>query len=584
MTEKIFRVRLFVFLVTVMIMLCGCGAGTTNTANSKNSIIADAKTSEEMPSSTVAEEASEAEEAELADKYERTIPEPADSFAGGDGSEESPYQISNAEELYRFSYIMDASNFSLQDEEYGEVFRDKYYVITDDIVVNDVSDYEVWTESAPQNGWKPINTFEGHLDGGGHVITGLYSYSPTEANRVVNGGLIENLWTGASVENLTLEKCFIIVSSDGAYTGGIAGSTYNATVKNCHVTGTVLGGVSTGGIVGDTSDSQVYDCTFDGFVEGNLSGGGIAGNAYGSIIENCEVSGEINGKPAGGIAGGLSSRNSILEVSAEFEEIVKKGIGIKNCINNATVYSKEAEAGGIVGAAAEGLDGENRTEVLISECVNYGNVTSEGGSLTGNAGGICAYLTSSPQLIGENRIVGTWRILNCNNEGAVYTTEGGLGGILGYANTKGGLLEISGCSNNGEVSTDGWSALGGVVGGVACFEGVELRLESLENTANLKASADRTTGGIAGSLTVVESEENEAAFYIKNCRNTGDIEAEDYAIYGGIVGDFLPGIDADDFGGTFEMENCSCKDGVQTVGAYGSLLERYVKMIESIEE
>lgn len=79
---------------------------------------------------------------------------PAEAFAGGDGSKESPYEISDAEELYRMASIINGY----------ELGADKsYYVLTADIVINDVTNYENWETEAPQYGWEPIGAFKGNL-------------------------------------------------------------------------------------------------------------------------------------------------------------------------------------------------------------------------------------------------------------------------------------------------------------------------------------------------------------------------------------------------------------------------------------
>ena len=45
-----------------------------------------------------------------------------------------------------------------------ELGADKsYYVLTADIVINDVTNYENWETEAPQYGWEPIGAFKGNL-------------------------------------------------------------------------------------------------------------------------------------------------------------------------------------------------------------------------------------------------------------------------------------------------------------------------------------------------------------------------------------------------------------------------------------
>lgn len=79
----------------------------------------------------------------------------ADAFAGGSGTEEDPYQIANAAQLARLAYI---SNVKKDSELYREKFDylEAWYILTDDIAWNDTSDFENWTEQAPQYAWDPI--------------------------------------------------------------------------------------------------------------------------------------------------------------------------------------------------------------------------------------------------------------------------------------------------------------------------------------------------------------------------------------------------------------------------------------------
>lgn len=168
------------------------------------------------------------------------MPVPAESFAGGDGSEENPFQISTPEELYRFSYVMDPTNFDLHDEEFAVEFRKMHYVLTEDIALNDVSDYDNWLQNAPENGWAPISSFQGLLGGAGRAISGLYCYEYRTRHGEA-AGLFNSIIPGAVVENLNLDKCMIIATSSGA--GAITESASGAYIQNYSVNGTVMGHV-----------------------------------------------------------------------------------------------------------------------------------------------------------------------------------------------------------------------------------------------------------------------------------------------------------------------------------------------------
>lgn len=165
--------------------------------------------------------------------------------------------------------------------------------------------------------------------------------------------------------------------------GSFAGE-FNGFVKNCKSSATVRGGSWVGGLVGNQgqsmSDCRIEDCTFDGTVEadgnyvGGILGGGYAGtgwklvtapNARTPSILNCRFEGTVHGGNAvggilgaeacvqqtwyngtgyirknesvgsvsgdgdyvGGIIGFMQSLNRYNEISGNYYENAKKGIG-----------------------------------------------------------------------------------------------------------------------------------------------------------------------------------------------------------------------------------------------------------------
>ena len=108
----------------------------------------------------------------------RDLPEakyitPATAFAGGDGTEANPYQISTAAELALLQEKIVA-----EWEEFRQDCAEAYYILTADIALNDTSDFDNWENEAPEYSWMPIGsdtiTFKGVFDGNGHTVSGLY--------------------------------------------------------------------------------------------------------------------------------------------------------------------------------------------------------------------------------------------------------------------------------------------------------------------------------------------------------------------------------------------------------------------------
>lgn len=235
----------------------------------------------------------------------------------GSGTEGSPYLIDTAEQLYWLATsINDGSIFSTD-------LSDKYYRLTSNI---DLTAYGAgWDEG---KGWNPIgggtfNGFEGHFDGGGHTITGLYINRPDQSNV----GLFRRIDDG-TVENLGLIGVDITGSSN---VGGLVGylhddgNLYNsarATIRNCYTTGMIRGSSRTGGIAGSVKSESYQNCTISNCystatIIGSSYTGGIAGNLGFGIIRNSYSIGAISGTSSvGGIAGLVDTAGQISDCAA----------------------------------------------------------------------------------------------------------------------------------------------------------------------------------------------------------------------------------------------------------------------------
>ena len=189
-------------------------------------------------------------------------------FQAGSGTEQDPYQITNAQQL---KYITKALN--------------AHFVLTADISLN---------EEAAGSGWDPIGKqeapFTGTLDGQGHTIKNMWMKRPT-TNGVGLFGYINN----ASISNLRLE-----VSSNGInggeYVGGICGySKGNSTINQIMVSGMITGSNDVGGICGVAYNTSIVECYSNGSLKIN-GRGYVAGIAHGEpSITNCCSTMSLNG-------------------------------------------------------------------------------------------------------------------------------------------------------------------------------------------------------------------------------------------------------------------------------------------------
>ena len=280
----------------------------------------------------------------------------AESFAGGTGTEEDPYQIANGAQL---AYLAQFVNSDSNNDCAGECF-----VLTADI-------------DLANNDWTPIGNsfadvlfdgpdyrlFAGNLDGKGHTISNISigtESTPLESDVFGLFGA-----TQGKISNLNLHTVSIHgiakVASIGAvvgFAGGLVGSS-GGSIENCHVTGLTMD---------MSAPSNVYAAAY--WV------GGLVGALDGTqLINECSVSGGITEKAGKGSIGGLIGE-------------LGKAAKITYSRSNVTVNVKADSSGGAdVGGFIGKGNGKTDAETVIRNCYATGNVT--GGAYTGGfAGGL----------------------------------------------------------------------------------------------------------------------------------------------------------------------------------------------------
>ena len=220
-----------------------------------------------------------------------------DEPANGNGSEEDPYQIANAGNLYWFA-------------DYTRIYNYANAILTADIVLNDgtFATDGTFTATGADEPSKPFpwiciggvnGSYGGTFDGNGHTISGMY----------VNDsfGLFYDL--EGSVVNLGIVNCYI---RDDSGTGAIC-HWNKGTISNCYTTG-ILSGSFSSGICDTNTDiystiSNCYStCTF--VYDSYFYGGGICGTNSGTI-SNCYTSDnttiQYNNATASEVYGGVSA-------------------------------------------------------------------------------------------------------------------------------------------------------------------------------------------------------------------------------------------------------------------------------------
>ena len=228
-------------------------------------------------------------------------PTPESYFSGGDGTEESPYEIASPSDLQNLSKLVNAATGT---------YNTSHYKLTESVTLG-----EDWTPI----GNATATPFSGTFDGNGHVVSLSVTVDET------TGGLASIPYglfgaNNGTIQNLGVAGSFEITSNNRVpYFGSIAGYNQAGGVitdcfSSCDVSLTNLddNSVIVGGIVGQNM-GMLENSYAVGDITATASGtysyaGGIAGYNYHTIL-NCYAAGNVTAESsstsshAGGIAG-----------------------------------------------------------------------------------------------------------------------------------------------------------------------------------------------------------------------------------------------------------------------------------------
>lgn len=385
-------------------------------------------------------------------------------FAGGSGTEQDPYLIETAEQL---------SNVAN--------YYQKYFKITKDIYLNDVTDWENWDKNPPKNTWTPIDLQDSNLDGNNKTIYGLYTAKGNDWQ-----GLFHTIC--GSVKDLTISQSLIQGTN---YCGSFAGSLSRGSIVNCIFNGKVLvNGNYNGGLLGNlcNENTVISHCTNNGNVENTLESnnsndalrlGGIVGQAH----DYCKI---LNSTNTGTISSYSSQCGGI--VGHAYNNKSTDYIIIDSCINKGNIITKDTEydvtnIGGIAGGAF--------THALIDRCVNYGTINAIATDYTSALGGIVGFCNESS-------------VKNSTNLGIIYCKNyERIGGIVGngYGENEG----IYNCANVGNINYDGdnYNRIGGIVG----WTGEDYSIINVFNAGSLpeKDAVGAIIGYMDSTITNIDS-------------------------------------------------------------------------------
>ena len=363
----------------------------------------------------------------------------AGSYAGGNGTQGNPYQISTLAELRLLS------------ETPADWVADTYFILTADIDATDtntwnIGDHDSNGETADEAmGFSPIGNdiykFLGSFDGQDHVITNL----TIKRNGYDFIGLFGIILLGSSISNVGIEGGAV---KGNNYVGGLVGWN-GGTIASCHASASIVARSYAGGLVGRNNEGTITSChaTQWVWVWGNdSSAGGLLGLSSDGTIESCYATGNVTGQ--GNDVGGL--------IGYVYDDTT-----ITSCFATGTVTGID-QVGGLVG--------ESRSTIGITDCYATGAVSGE------------KYVGG---LVGDS----SEAITSCHATGAVSATGDVVGGLVGYS--KG---SITSCYATGNVS--GAWGVGGLVGHNWGFERI-LFIEDSYATGDV--SSISSAGGLVGS-------------------------------------------------------------------------------------
>lgn len=342
-------------------------------------------------------------------------------FTTGDGTSDTPYQITNEKQLQRLAELVNTGNAT---------YQSAYYQLQNDITLTGTD-------------WMPIGTlsnpFKGNFDGNKKTIFNLTITG--EKNNATQGlfGTIED----ATIQKLALKDVQLditiptdTIGSVGALVGYATGTT---TINGCSATGSVTtngsADIYTGGLIGKASENDtdtitiqdswtnvrvdgksaafnaytggivgmaqygmaLHDCYSLGDVSGGNNSGGIAGKvdkntAESCIIQRCYSVGSIRGNNAGGIAqsvdGAIVENCFALSPSVSHSSIESDATGRvvgedKGKLSENYAYSGMKDgAGSDTSWSEEGAEKKNGADIASAELydkMNYGIYIDENG-------------------------------------------------------------------------------------------------------------------------------------------------------------------------------------------------------------
>ncbi len=289
------------------------------------------------------------------------------------------------------------------------------------------------------------NTFTGVLDGNGFAIYGFKTTFPTGwsyqggcvgvlFNNIGGNATIKNLSVGRAGENIPVTVNAVEAGLVGVIAGKVASSTTaenTVTISNVNVYANISYNVAksaelcVGGIIGKTDRPSTSNTAYTLNINNTTFHGSI------SFTEAAAVSGYNTF--VGGMIGYIYGGGAInIQRSSNYANI--------NATNR-TSGSKNTCVGGFIG--------NSMRQISFTDCVNFGNVTSD--KYSAGFLGIVDFANYSALRSTQ------YTFERCTNHGNISSDAGDesikayAGGIMGYANF--GTVNFNNCGNTGDISS-----------------------------------------------------------------------------------------------------------------------------------
>ena len=405
-------------------------------------------------------------------------------FSGGTGTENAPYLISTAQDL--FDLAEEVNN--------GTSYQGEYFRLTKDIDLGGIA----WTpigDRLDQDG----RQFLGSFDGNDRTVSGLCVKEAYGSVGLFGFVGMRSRKTTAEVKNLNVVGSVSVARTPANfYVAGIAGFVgYGAEITNCSFEGTITATIKSGQSGQGKSQTVLI--------------GGIAGYNFYGTISNCTVSNSA-----------VSGTNESAEAD---NDVYVAGIAANN--TGGTIEKCTVESSTITGTNnSDNQASQSLAGGIAAFNTVLGNIkgTIEGCKVTGRS--VSTVGTVKVSSVGGIAAVNEGTVTGCSNSASVTGNNAlpiaqevslGSGGVVG---SNKHLVER--CSNSGSVTGNGLFT-GGVVGYNTTNEETDGTISASYNTGTVKG--EQYVGGVVGNNHTV----------VRNCYNTGQVTSSgDYA--GGVVG------------------------------------------------